>query len=202
MKEVLRSVSRTLADTDFFLAGGTALALLEGHRISIDLDLFSATFEDPEYLLLTVERAHPTAVATLIAPRTLYLDIDGTSVSLMGYEYPSVAPALRAEPGLLPIASRDDIAAMKLAAIASRGSRKDFVDLWWLATRHRSLSAYLGLFGEKFRSRDVGHVVRALTFFDDAELEPPLRYLADIDWDTVKRDITRWVVELVDNNGN
>jgi hypothetical protein len=197
MKEVLRSVSRTLSDTDFFLAGGTALALLEGHRISIDLDLFSATFEDPEYLLLTVERALPNAVATLIAPRTLYLDIDGTSVSMMGYEYPPLAPVLRTEPDLLPLASRDDIAAMKLAAIASRGSRKDFVDLWWLVTRHRSLPEYLGLFSEKFRARDVGHVVRALTFFDDADLEPPLRYLAEIDWDRVKRDIACWVVELV-----
>jgi hypothetical protein len=197
MQELLRSVSLSLSETDFVLAGGTALALLEGHRISIDLDLFSATFEDPDDVLPTIEKAHPTATTTLIAPRTLYLDIDGTGVSLMGYDYPAVAPVLRPEPDLLPFASRDDIAAMKLSAIASRGSRKDFVDLWWLITRHRPLPDYLGLFGEKYRSRDIGHVVRALTYFDDAELEPPLRYLVQIDWKTVKRDLTKWVADLM-----
>ena len=197
MKELLRSISLTLSETDFVLAGGTALGLLEGHRVSIDLDLFSATFDDSEDLLPTIEKAHATATTTLVAPRTLYLDIDGTSVSLMGYDYPSVAPALRPEQDLIPFASRDDIAAMKLAAIASRGKRKDFVDLWWLVSRYWTLEQCFGFFERKFESRDIGHVVRALTYFDDAELEPPLRYLVDIDWETVKRDLTKWVVDLM-----
>ncbi len=197
MATLVRSLSRTLSNTDFYLAGGTALALLEGHRISVDLDLFSMTFEDPETLLPIVERAHPNAVTTLVAPRTLYLEIAGTSVSFMGYDYPLVAPCLQPEPELLPFASLNDIAAMKLAAIASRGSRKDFVDLWLLVSRHRSLSEYLEEFGKKFTSRDIGHVVRALTYFEDAEEEPPLRYLVEIDWETVKRDLTTWVVDLM-----
>jgi len=60
------------------------------------------------------------------------------TVSLFGYSYPLVAPHLRPDDSLLPFASLEDITAMKLAAITSRGSRKDFIDLWLLITRrHR-----------------------------------------------------------------
>lgn len=198
MADVLRAVSRTLVESDFYLAGGTALALLEGHRISVDLDLFSASFEDPDDLLSIMEKEHPEAVTTLVAPRTLYLDFGGTSVSFMGYDYPLIAPRITMDPQLVPFASREDIAAMKLAAIASRGSRKDFVDLWWLVTRNWPLGDCLEFFGKKFSSRDIGHVVRALTFFDDAEDEPPLRLLAEIDWEIVKRDLSGWVSDLME----
>lgn len=197
MGSVLRGLSRALAEPDFYLAGGTALALLEGHRISVDLDFFSPTFESPEALLPVLESAFPESVTTLVAPRTLYLEIAAVSVSFMGYGYPVIEPHLIPESGLVPFASREDIAAMKLAAIASRGSRKDLVDLWWLVSRYWTLERCLGFFERKFESRDIGHVVRALTYFDDAELEPPLRYLVDIDWETVKRDLTEWVVDLM-----
>ncbi len=197
MGDVLHGLSCTLVDSDFYLAGGTALALLEGHRLSVDLDLFSPTFEDPESLLPVVTNVFPDAVTTLVAPRTLYLEIAGVSVSFMGYGYPVIEPQLTPDSGLMPFASREDIAAMKLAAIASRGSRKDFVDLWWLVSRYWTLERCLGFFERKFEARDIGHVVRALTYFDDAELEPPLRYLVEIDWETVKRDLTKWVVDLM-----
>ena len=86
---------------------------------------------------------------------------------------------------------------MKLAAITSRGSRKDFIDLWLLITRHWPLPECSEFFRTKFATRDIGHVVRSLTFFDDAEDEPPLRLLIDVDWQTVKRDLVGWVEELL-----
>jgi len=196
--DLLRSLSSLLRSTDFYLAGGTALALLEGHRVSVDLDFFSASFESPDALLMLVERTHPTARATLVAPATLYLDIDRTVVSFFGYHYPSVTPPLAPDDDLLPFASREDIAAMKLAAIASRGSRKDFVDLWWLVMRHWPLADCLGFYRRKFASRDVGHVVRSLVFFDDADAEPPLQLRAPIDWQAVKVDFRAWVSALVE----
>ena len=55
MREVYEDLSRALAGGDFYLAGGTALALLEGHRISVDLDLFSPTLTDAETLLEDLE---------------------------------------------------------------------------------------------------------------------------------------------------
>jgi len=202
MQDVLVSVSTALAATDFYLAGGTALALLEGHRISEDLDIFSPSFNDPEAAQRTVAEVHPEAVTTLISPRTLYLQVEGTTVSFLGYSYPLVAPLLQPDDSLLPFASREDIAAMKLAAITSRGSRKDFIDLWLLITRHWPLADCLELFRQKFATRDIGHVVRSLTYFDDADEEPPLRMLVDIDWDTVKRDFVGWVSDLVTAEGS
>lgn len=86
---------------------------------------------------------------------------------------------------------------MKLAAITSRGSRKDFVDLWLLISRHRPLPDCLEFFRRKFATRDIGHVVRSLIYFDDADDEPPLRLLIDIDWQSVKRDLVAWVEELL-----
>ena len=197
MHNVLTSISNSLSGTDFYLAGGTALALLEGHRVSADLDLFSPSFDDPEAAHMTIEEIHPEATVTSISPRTLYLQIQGTTVSLFGYSYPLIASLLRPDTSLLPLASREDIAAMKLAAIASRGSRKDFIDLWLLATRYWPLSDCLELYRKKFAARDIGHVVRSLTYFDDADEEPPLRLLIDVDWDEIKLDLVGRVRELL-----
>ncbi len=197
MQSVLQSVSEALSNSDFYLAGGTALALLEGHRISVDLDLFSPSLDDPETVQRTLTMVHPEAVTTSISDRTLYLQIDTTTVSLFGYSYALVAPHLRPDDSLLPFASLEDITAMKLAAITSRGSRKDFIDLWLLVTRHWPLPECLEFFRTKFATRDIGHVVRSLTYFDDADDEPPLRLLIDVDWQTVKRDLVGWVEKLL-----
>lgn len=200
MAETLRSLASILRPTDFYLAGGTALALLEGHRISVDLDFFSASFDQPDELLSMIESEHPSATTTLVAPRTLYLEIDATVVSFFGYGYPLVAALIEPEKRLVPFASREDVAAMKLAAIASRGSRKDFVDLWWLVTRHWPFTDSLEFYRSKYTTRDIGHVVRSLVYFDDADNEPPLRLLADIDWETVKRDLRAWVASLAESD--
>ena len=199
MADLLRALSALLRASDFCLAGGTALALLEGHRVSVDLDFFSASFDRPDELLAMIEEEMPTAKATLVTRRTLYLEIDHIVVSFFGYRYPAVAPPLIPDDSLLPFASREDIAAMKLAAIASRGSRKDFFDLWWLLSKYWALDVSLEFFRTKFKARDIGHVVRSLVYFDDAEVEPPLRLLHDVDWETVKGDLRGWVSLLMDS---
>jgi predicted nucleotidyltransferase component of viral defense system len=192
-----RSISAVLADTDFYLAGGTALALQEGHRISIDLDFMSATFSDPEDLILKIRAAELDFEVTMTSSRTVYITTGGVQVSFFGYDYPQLEKVLECGEGLLPLAHSDDIAAMKLAAIASRGSRKDFVDLWLLVARHRSLQDYLDLFKRKYRMRDTGHVVRSLSYFDDADEEPELRMLIDLDWERVKSEFLTWVSRLL-----
>jgi predicted nucleotidyltransferase component of viral defense system len=192
-----RSISAVLAGTDFYLAGGTALALQEGHRISIDLDFMSATFSDPEDLILKIRAAELDVEVTMTSSRTVYITTGGVQVSFFGYDYPQLEKVLECGEGLLPLAHTDDIAAMKLAAIASRGSRKDFVDLWLLVARHRSLQAYLDLFKRKYRMRDTGHVVRSLSYFDDADEEPELRMLIDLDWERVKSEFLTWVSRLL-----
>lgn len=194
---VFRSVSPALAGSDFYLAGGTALALQLGHRLSVDLDLFSASFGDPETLLQLLQQRLPDVHAGQVAPKTLYATMSGVQVSFFGYSCPLLQPLLQGGPELLALAHTDDIATMKLAAIAGRGSRKDFVDLWFLLRRGRSLAEYLELFERKFAERDVGHVVRSLVFFDDADAEPALPTILPVDWADLKRDFVRWVEQLL-----
>lgn len=197
LAEVFRTLSSVLPDSGFYLAGGTGLALQEGHRISIDLDLMSRTFSDPESLIDTLRRSSVVFEVTSTSARTLYVTTQRVQVSFFEYDYPQLQPVLDPGEGLLPLAHRDDIAAMKLAAIASRGSRKDFIDLWLLVSRHRSLREYLDCFRAKFEMRDIGHVVRSLSFFDDADEEPQPRMLLDLQWDRVKKDLLTWVSELL-----
>lgn len=192
-----RSVSSALAGSDFYLAGGTALALRIGHRLSVDLDLFSPTFNTVEPLLERLRAALPGFVVTSTASRTLEGALDGVGVSFFGYAYPCLRPPQRPAPDLLPLATVEDIGAMKLAAIASRGSRKDFVDLWFMVNGGLSLAETLDLFTQKYAAVDVGHVVRSLAYFDDAEQEPELRLLRPAPWPEVKSDLRAWVEDLL-----
>jgi hypothetical protein len=197
---VLREVTAALAAWDFYLAGGTALALHLGHRVSQDLDFFSSSFAAPDALAADLDRAIPELQVGLVDRRTLYATVRGVQLSFFGYEYPLLESPVPAEEGMPPIAAVADIAAMKLSAIASRGSRKDFVDLWCIVRTGRALRELLGLFSRKFRTRDIGHLVRSLTYFDDAEAEPPLRLLVDAPWHCVKEDLVTWVAELLEGD--
>ncbi len=198
VQEAFRHLSRALATSDFYLAGGTALTLQLGHRVSIDLVVFSPSLTDADELASQLGNDLRELEITSIAHRTVEATLAGVPISLFGYFYPLVAPLLAPEPDLLPLASIDDIAAMKLAAIASRGSRKAFVDLWLILRQGRSAEQCLGFFAEKFATRDLGHIVRSLAYFDDAESEPPLRLLVDVAWQQVKADITRAASRLLE----
>ena len=118
--------------TDYYLAGGTALALQIGHRVSTDLDWFSAT-----RLLKQEERDLVRAALAGEASFTVASEQDGmlfarvfaTDVSFIHQQHP-LLEATVAYRGF-HLASPLDIGLMKLAAINSRGTRRDFVDLYW-----------------------------------------------------------------------
>ena len=200
VRKAYEALPSFLAEEGFYLAGGTALALLEAHRLSADLDLFAPSIGDPLVLAGRLKSIAGEITILSTAPETLYISIGGIRVSFIGSSYGLLAPLLQPEGNRVPLASLDDIAAMKLAAVASRGSRKDFVDLWVLVTRHRSLEEYLALYEKKYRA-DTGHVLRSLIFFDDSEREPLLRLLADISWNRVKADLESWVDVILRGEG-
>ncbi|MEW5878051.1 MAG: nucleotidyl transferase AbiEii/AbiGii toxin family protein [Acidobacteriota bacterium] len=195
--EALRRVSAALEGTDFYLAGGTALALRLGHRLSDDLDFFSSQFEDVDELRAGLQKFLPDLTVTSVAPRTLYGLLSGVQLSFFGYRYPLLAAPEKLAPELLPVASVADIAAMKLAAVASRGSRKDFVDLWFVLQQGIALPELLEWFQQKYQATDIGHVVRALVYFDDAEEEPELRMLQPAPWTEVKAFLRAAVERLL-----
>ena len=183
---VLELLSRIPEVRTFYLAGGTGLALHLGHRRSADFDFFRASELVPQDLL-TVLREIGEVVVLQEATGTLTVRLRGVATRFFRYDYPLLRP-LRESPWRLPLADPDDIAAMKLAAVAGRGSRKDFVDLYVYAHEIASLQQALAWFQEKYRGLTVDpyHVLRSLTFFDDAESETMPHLSIAVTWDEIK----------------
>lgn len=175
----------------FYLAGGTGLALRLGHRVSLDLDLFSA--EEPlgeGGRLALIERLRGSGAATVLESRegTLHLRLGATHASLFRYPYPLLGKTDSWRG--LRVASERDIAAMKLSAAVGRGTRKDFVDLYLLARRLGGIEPLLAAGRERFPDHEDFplHACRALVYFADAEKEPMPRLLRPVDW----RELTRY----------
>jgi hypothetical protein len=180
---------RTLVDANwldrFYLAGGTGLALQFGHRLSRDLDFFAADLFDEDSLL---QRLQALADFSLVAksPHTLHAAIQGSKVSFLGYAYPVLFPF--AQFLQVSVADPRDIACMKISAIASRGMKRDFVDLYVSAQRF-GLTNLLQWFDRKYAQARHNrlHILKSLIFFDDAERDPMPHMLVPLDWDEVKQ---------------
>jgi len=104
-------------------------------------------------------------------------------VDIIRYRYPLVGDLILAE--CYQMLSVPDIAAMKLAAITNRGSKKDFFDLHFLLERY-SIQEILTFYERKFPGHDTFSVIRSLSYFDDAEEEPDPIMLADVSWEQVQ----------------
>lgn len=161
---------------EFYLAGGTGLALLINHRRSVDLDFFSRKNRlgfDGRRRILEQLRHLPGWSQTEAKDGTLHGQVGRVKVSFFWYDVPLLRPLLRR--GAVRIASPTDIGLMKIGAIIGRGSRKDFVDLYAIC-RRIPLRRLLSLGPGKFKdSCDFNlQALRALAFFDDAEQEPAL----------------------------
>jgi len=148
-KRVLTNLAKALVDTDFYLAGGTALALQVGHRQSMDFDWFIPQLGDPEILFNRLKSLDIAFEIQSISFETVYLNIDTIPVSFIGYRYPMLQPKVLWPEFVVHLAGMNDIACMKLSAIASRGSRKDFFDLHYLVKHFLQLDDYLRLYMKK-----------------------------------------------------
>ena len=175
-REVLKSLEllKELSGIeDFYLAGGTGLALQTGHRPSVDLDFFSGRnlldFDGRNVLLQNLYRE---AGFTLVEEKegTLHGRIGKTALSFFRYSYPLIRPLRRREG--ISIASIEDIALMKLGALIGRGMRKDFIDLYFILQNIR-FQLLLRLARKKFRNVEDFplQVLKAFVFFEDAEKE-------------------------------
>lgn len=175
----------------FYLAGRTALALHLGHRRSVDFDWFrEAAIEDPLRLASELRVADVRLEVDRVEKGTLHGRANGVRVSFLEYGYPLLKPALEADG--LRLAALEDIAAMKLAAVAQRGSKKDFVDVYALG-RHLRLGEMLACYRRKYGVEDVGHVLVALSWFDDADQERTPLLLLRQSWPEMKSVIRGWV---------
>jgi len=184
--QALGVIARARASAPFYVAGGTAAALQLGHRVSVDLDMFTPRAFEPESLRITLAGEGVNLGDVQTSPGTLKGTLLSTNVSFFLYEYPVLEPFARYD--TLAIAGLVDIALMKMTAISARGARRDFIDLYFIL-QHLGREHLFDLFVKKFPTQrmDLYHYARSLTYFEDAELEPQPRMLVPWDWDEIKR---------------
>lgn len=174
------------------LVGGTALALQYGHRISVDLDFFGNLNADKSEIVQCLS-SMGEALTIKNSKNIKVFTVNGIKVDFVNYNYPWIDKPIE-ESGLL-LASDKDIAAMKVAAITGRGSKKDFVDMYFLLKRF-TLSQILEFYEMKYPDASMYLAVKSLTFFEDAEAQPIPKMLQPCEWETVKGEVRNRVREF------
>jgi len=178
---------------DYYLAGGTGLALQLGHRESGDFDFFSDN-EINTVKLETLINETGTFRKTYEEQDTLYGELNGIRVSFIKYAYPLIQDKI--EDSNLSVAGTKDIAAMKLSAIVSRGTKKDFIDLFFLL-KSFSLREMLEFYDKKFRSTGYHYtILRALQYFDEADQDPMPKMIENVNWTGIKETISSEIKKI------
>lgn len=195
--KILKETGSYLRKSGYYLAGGTALAVYFGHRLSVDLDWFTSNDMGDALAWAQKLRKENFAFKTSQTSKgTLHGSISNVRVSFLEFYYPLIKPVVHWKEMDCSLASLEDLACMKLSAIAQRGARKDFCDICVLGMEQFSLKEMLDLYRRKFNIQDVSHVLYGLIYFDDAENERMPRMLWDVQWTEVKKIIQGWVKEI------
>ena len=194
-RRVLEEISKQAFIKDFYLVGGTALALHLGHRESIDLDFFYAKNFSLEELK---KKLGALGRYTLTNEEAGTLDgmLDDVKLTFIRYDYPVLFPLVSFAG--IQLADERDIACMKIDAISSRGSKKDFVDMYFLLEKY-SFTELLSLFEKKYSHIGYNklHLLKSLAYFSDAEEEVMPKMIKNVSWDVVKGKILEETRELV-----
>lgn len=183
-REVLRLIRKLQEKQyleDFYLVGGTGLALQIGHRKSDDIDLFTNNDFDNNWLLEKLE-ADFGFEADQIEKNTLKGTIHDIKVDLLSHNYTLLDQIQNIEE--IRIASVKDIAAMKVNAVSNDGTRiKDFIDIYYLLESY-SIEDILTFFTNKYKLRNSLHALKSLTYFEEVNLS---------DWpDIIENDKLTW----------
>jgi len=187
-RDIFFAFSRLKWVSGFYLAGGTALALQIAHRRSVDFDFFTEKPFDLQKVKRRMALVGDYQVATESDELILDGRINSGRVSFFNLPFPLIDNEMRA--GNLRIISKKDIAAMKLLAISSRGSRKDFIDIYFLLKEY-SLEQMFGFFERKYgkKRENIYCALKGLVYFDDAEKSPMPRMLIRVAWREIKKTI-------------
>ena len=191
--ELLRNLQTQKFLNDFILVGGTALSLQLGHRMSVDLDFFTLVDFDSNLLIEQISENHNLSVLRK-TPQTLIGSIQSVKVDFIRFRYPFIRPIVDIDG--IRMLSVEDIAPMKLDAVAGRGKKKDFYDLYFLLKTF-TLKQLLELYSEKYKHQSDFHVIRSLSYFEDADSDPdPIVFQKDLTWETVKTKIIETIQSI------
>lgn len=171
----------------FYLSGGTALSFQIGHRESEDLDFFSESPFDPQKI---EQQLLPfgSLSQTELLKGTLNTYIGGVKLQFLEYPYPLIEPCTQWE--TVQFSSLADIACTKLQTVGMRGSKKDFIDIFYLLKQF-SLETLLSMSRQKYTGQDYSetHMLKSLIYFADADAQPMPRMHQEVSWETVKKTL-------------
>lgn len=182
---------------DFSLVGGTALSLLYGHRVSVDVDLFSnIPFENKIVIDALSKKFKKKFVVEDKPPRFgIFCYVDDVKIDIVRHPHPLIRPIQTIE-GIRMFAT-EDIIAMKVQAILGRGKKKDFWDIAELLN-HFSVNDFIIFHKEKYTTQNLLITVpQAITYFSDAEESEDPISLKKQTWETVKKVISAKVDEFL-----
>jgi hypothetical protein len=195
---VLKKLEDIVSKYAFVLAGGTALALQKGHRISYDLDFFTLRGFRNDALIPEIKKEVKNFEVLSEEEGSLTLDVGGVKVSFLKYDYPFIAEAVVLNRTCL--AGVLDIASMKVIAVTQRGAKRDFVDLYTILREipfHRIAGHMIARFGkERINPVQTG---KALVYFADADTNPDPAYRKgmELDWEDIKKFFRGHVKQFV-----
>ena len=191
--ELLNQLQKKPYLQDFYLAGGTALALELGHRRSIDLDLFSDFSFDVTQLLENLQNDFNYNLF-FSATNSLKGSIDNIKIDIIAHRYTLIRKPLTSEG--VSMLSIPDIIGMKLNAILGSGQRvKDFIDIYFLL-KSISLDKMISYYKEKYPQNNESIVLKSLVYFDDIDFSdwPVIISEPSLKWNTVATTLKEQVV--------
>lgn len=190
--ELLIALQQLPAFQSLRLVGGTALALQIGHRESVDIDLFGELSIDKIQLFDILTKFERVKLIGGSESIHIYF-INDIKTDIVNYPFPWLEKPIY-EKGLC-LAGKQDIAAMKIAAITQRGSKKDFIDLYYLLNDFL-LSEILHFYELNFADANTWLAIRSLSYFEDAENQPMPKMLKPITWPKIKTRIKSELLSL------
>lgn len=197
-REAFQLVSRQPFIDRYYLAEGTGLALHFGHRISVDLDLFSEHADavgPDERAVMRAAFEDPSLSIIYDKDDTFVANWHGVGISFFRLNtYPLVQPTFLVDG--IQLASIEEIGAMKLVAIMGRGTRKDLVDLYFILEKV-PLDAIFEVAAVKYARVNSFAIsaIRALAYFSDAEASPMPTMLVRTSWTKIKKFLNTKAIE-------
>lgn len=181
------SSQKWLDKSDWYLAGGTALALQTGNRKSVDLDFFTSKKDFSNVSLLNHFADNKNWKTTINQEGTIYGELLGAKISFIAYPF-FISGQPLVKYGTVSIIQPIDVAVMKIVAISQRGSKRDFFDLYWCAKNIESLEKTIKRLKKQYPSvaHDYHHILKSLVYFNDAESDPSPEINFKASWSEVK----------------
>jgi hypothetical protein len=181
-RTAIEKIKNFIDEGEFYLAGGTAVYYYLKHRESIDLDFFTKKKFDFRDFKKIFENFN----VLFLSKDTVYLEIDEIKFSFFYYPYELLKPLLKFD--IIRIASLEDILCMKVLAIIQRGSKKDFVDAYFIMNEIKIKPQQLiEMFSKKYGKINSLIIHKALAFFEDADKELELKMIKKVSWNEIKK---------------